>query len=77
MSKLRNRIGAIVGLAALMCVVVAQSAFAAANSDAVTAVTGATGTLEDTITAAMPLILGVAVVLVVLSLAKRLVKKAG
>ncbi len=53
------------------------AASAAADPDAITAVGSATTTLKDTIVSAMPLILGVAVVIVVLTLAKRLVKKAG
>ncbi len=53
------------------------AASAAADPDAISAVGSATSTLKDTIVSAMPLILGVAVVIVVLTLAKRLVKKAG
>lgn len=56
---------------------VVAAASAAADPDAITAVGSATTTLKDTIVSAMPLILGVAVVIVVLTLAKRLVKKAG
>jgi len=77
LKRFRARAGFVLGLTALSVVGFAQSAFATANADSVTAVTDATTTLKDTITAALPLILGVAVIMVVLRLSKKLVNKAG
>lgn len=54
----------------------AQSALAAADPAVGGGVSDATGTMKDTIVAAVPLILAVVVVWVVLGLGKRLVKKA-
>jgi len=67
----------LLSLAALAVGVMAQNAFATANTDAVTAVTDATTSSKDTINAAIPLILGVAAVYLVLRIAKKLVAKAG
>ncbi len=63
-------------LAVVGVMVMAQSAMAAADSAVGAGVQDATGTLKDTIVAAVPLILAVVVVWVVLGLGKRLVKKA-
>jgi len=64
-------------LAVIGAIVMAQSAFATADADVVSAVTGSTTTLEDTISAALPLILGVTALMVVIRLAKRLLRSAG
>jgi hypothetical protein len=55
----------------------AANSFATANAAAVTAVTDSTTTLSDTISAALPLILGVTAIMVVIGLTKRLLRKAG
>jgi hypothetical protein len=75
--SLRSKIGLVVAVASFAVLGVVQSAMAAANADAVTAVTDSTTTLTDTIKAALPLILGVAAVMVVVGLAKKLLRKAG
>jgi hypothetical protein len=67
----------ILGLTALFCMAFVGQSFAAADTDTVTAITSSTTTLKDTIEAALPLILGVTAVMVVVSLAKRLLRKAG
>jgi hypothetical protein len=75
--NLRSRLGLLLAVTALCVVGVAQSAMAAANADAVTAVGDASTTLSDTIKSAIPLILAVAAIMVVVGLAKKLVRKAG
>lgn len=74
---LLHKLSTLAALATVFVFGIAGQAFAAADPNATSAVSDATTTLKDTVVAAMPLILGVAVVLVVLTIAKRLVKKAG
>jgi hypothetical protein len=71
-----SKAGSAVMLAVVGVMVMAQSAMAAADPAVGGGVSDATGTLKDTIVAAVPLILAVVVVWVVLGLGKRLVKKA-
>ena len=74
---LLHKLSTLAALATVFVFGIAGNAFAVANGAAVDGVTDATTTLKDTVVAAMPLILGVAVIIVVLTIAKRLVKKAG
>ena len=67
------------GLASMFALALVGDAFATgtADSSTVTAVTSSTDNLTATIQAAIPLILGVTAVMVVLSLGRKLVRKAG
>lgn len=72
-----NRMGVGVSAFVVGLLGMAGAAFADADGATTTAVQGAATTLKDTIEAALPIILVVAVAWVVLHLAKRLVHTAG
>lgn len=71
-----SQLGAAISVFVIGALFQAQSALAAADPAVNGGVQDATGTMKDTIVAAVPLILAVVVVWVVLGLGKRLVKKA-
>jgi len=67
-------LGAMIAMALMPAMASAQ---AVADADVISAVTDSTGTISATLTSALPLLLAVTVVWVLISVGKRLVKKAG